>query len=123
VISVLNAPAPTADKTDDMQDSFYEKLEHVFTKYHTKTLLGDFNAKVGREDIFKPTIGNKSLQEISNNNGAVNSATSKSLTCKSTIFPQCNIHKFTWTPRDGKTQNQTNHILKDRRQHSRVSDV
>jgi hypothetical protein len=31
-----------------------------------KILLGDFNAKVGREDIFKPTIGNDSLREISN---------------------------------------------------------
>jgi hypothetical protein len=29
-----------------------------FPKYHMKILLGDFNAKVGREDIFKPTIGN-----------------------------------------------------------------
>jgi hypothetical protein len=28
-----------------------------------KTLLGDFNAKVGREDIFKPIIGNESLHE------------------------------------------------------------
>jgi hypothetical protein len=27
-----------------------------------KILLGDFNAKVGREDIFKPTVGNESLQ-------------------------------------------------------------
>jgi hypothetical protein len=34
-----------------------------------KILLGDFNAKVGREDIFKPTIGNGSLHEISNDNG------------------------------------------------------
>jgi hypothetical protein len=44
-------------------------------------LFGDFNAKVGSEDIFKPTIGNKSLHEISNNNGvrAVNFATSKHL--------------------------------------------
>jgi hypothetical protein len=32
-------------------------------------LLGDFNAKVGREDVFKPTIGNDSLHEISNDNG------------------------------------------------------
>jgi hypothetical protein len=26
-------------------------------------LLGDFSAKVGGEDIFKPTVGNESLQE------------------------------------------------------------
>jgi hypothetical protein len=32
-----------------------------------KILLGDFNAKVGREDIFKLTIGNESLHEISIN--------------------------------------------------------
>jgi hypothetical protein len=41
---------------DDTKDSFYEELEGVFDqfpKYHMKILLGDFNAKVGREDIFK----------------------------------------------------------------------
>jgi hypothetical protein len=31
-------------------------------------LLADFNAKVGREDIFKPTIDNESLHKISNDN-------------------------------------------------------
>jgi hypothetical protein len=52
-------------------------------KYHMKTLLGDFNAKVGREDIFKPTIGNESLHETSNDNGVrvVNFATSKKSSC------------------------------------------
>jgi hypothetical protein len=34
-----------------------------------KILLGDFNAKVGREEIFKTTIGIESLHEISNDNG------------------------------------------------------
>jgi hypothetical protein len=40
-----------------MKDRFYEKLEHAFDKfhkYHTRILVGDFSAKVGREDIFKP---------------------------------------------------------------------
>jgi hypothetical protein len=50
-----------------MKDSFYEELKHVFNKlpkYDVKILLADFNAKVGREDIFEATIGNKSLHKI-----------------------------------------------------------
>jgi hypothetical protein len=44
-----------------------------------KILLGDFSAKVGRENIFKPTIGNDILQQDSNDNVVriVNFATSK----------------------------------------------
>jgi hypothetical protein len=50
-IIVLNVHAPTEDKTDDVKGSFYEELERMFDKfpkYHTKILLGDFNAKVSR---------------------------------------------------------------------------
>jgi hypothetical protein len=56
-------------------------------------LLGDFNAKVGREDILKPTIGNESLHKISDDNAVtvVNFATSKNLTVISIMFPHCNI--------------------------------
>jgi hypothetical protein len=41
--------------------------------------IGDFNAKVGKGDIFKPTTGNESLHEISNGSGlrVVNLATTK----------------------------------------------
>jgi hypothetical protein len=44
-----------------------------------KILLGYFNAKVGREDILKPTIGNEISHEIGNDNAVrvVNFATSK----------------------------------------------
>jgi hypothetical protein len=38
-------------------------------KCHIKVLLGDFNAKAGREDILKPTVGNERLHEIYNYNG------------------------------------------------------
>jgi hypothetical protein len=60
-IVVLNVHAPTENNIYDVKDSFFEELELVFDKfpkYHMKILLGDFNAKVGKGDIFKPTIGN-----------------------------------------------------------------
>jgi hypothetical protein len=90
-----------------------------------KFLLGDFNIKVCREGIFKPTIGNENLHEISNDNGvrAVNFATSKNLIVNSTMFPRRNIHNFTWTSPDGKTHNQIDHVLIDRRRHSSILDV
>jgi exonuclease III len=71
-IIVLNVYAPTEDKIDGVKYSFCEELEHVFNKflkYHMKILLGDFSAKAGKENIFKPTIGNGSLHDISNDNG------------------------------------------------------
>jgi hypothetical protein len=106
-IIVLNVHAPAEDKINYVKDSFYEELECIFdkfTKYHMKILLGDISAKIGREDIFKPTIGNESLHEIGNDNGVrvVNFTTSKSLIVKSTMFPHCSIHKYTWTSPDGK---------------------
>jgi exonuclease III len=83
-IIVLNVHAPTEDKDDDIKDSFYEELEQVFNqfpRYHMKILVGDFNAKEGRENIFEPVIGNESLHEANNDNGVrlVNFATSKKI--------------------------------------------
>jgi hypothetical protein len=127
-IIVLNAHVPIEEKDDDSKDSFYEELEGVFDhvpKYHMKILLGDFNAEVGREDTFKPTTGNESSYQDSNDNGVTvaNFATSKNLVVKSTMFPHRNIHKYAWTSPDGKTQDQIDHILIDRRWHSSILDV
>jgi hypothetical protein len=77
------------DKIDDVKKSFYKDLEYVFSKffkYHMNILLDDFNAKVGREDIFKPTVENESLHKISNNNGigVVNFVISINLAVQST---------------------------------------
>jgi hypothetical protein len=54
-IIVLNVHAPTEEKSDDSEDSLYKELEQVFEhfpKFQMKFLLGDFNAKLTREDIF-----------------------------------------------------------------------
>ena len=96
-----------------------------FPKYYIKILLGDFNAKLDRENIFKPIIGQESLHQDSNDNGvrSVNFAISKNLVVKRTMFPHRNIHEYTWISPDGKTHNQIDHVLIDRRWHSSVLDV
>ena len=54
-----------------------------------KILLGDFNAKVGRENIFKLKIGNESLHRDSNDNCVriLDLAHKKNLVVKSTMIP------------------------------------
>jgi hypothetical protein len=79
---------------------------------------------VGRKNIFKPTIGNESLhQDSGTGDRIVNFTTSKNVFVKSTMFPHRNIHKYTWTTPNGKTHNQIDHILIDRKWHSSTLDV
>ena len=114
----LYVHAPSEEKSDDSKASFYEELEQVsyhFPKYHTKILLGDFNAKVGRKNIFKPTIGNECVHQNSNDNGVRILCTSYNLIVKSMMFLYGNIHKHTWTSPDGRTHNKTDHTLIERR--------
>jgi len=120
--------APSEEKSDDSKDSFYEELEQVldhFRKYHKKILLGDLNTKVGRKNIFKPTFGNKNLHHDSYDNGVriINSATSINIVVKSPMFLHQNINRYTWTSPQGKTHNQIDHILIDRRWHSIMLNV
>jgi hypothetical protein len=59
--------------------------------------VGDFNAQIGKEVMFKPTFGKESLHDISNDNGSklINFAISSDLVISITYFPRKNIHKHT----------------------------
>ena len=127
-IIVLNVHSHSKEKTDHSKDWFYEEKEQVFNhfrKYHIKILSGNFNKKLGREDIFKPRIGNDRVHQDSNDNVVrrVNFATSKNVVTQSTMFLHQNIHKHTWTSADGKTHNQIDHIFIGRKWHSSILDV
>jgi len=60
-------------------------------------MLGDFNAKLGTENIFKPKTRNESLHQDNNDNSVriVNYATSKNLIVEIMMFPHRNINKYT----------------------------
>ena len=73
------------------QNSLYCELQQIFyhfSNYHIKIMLGNFNAKFGREDILKLKIVNDSLHQDSSDNGVriVNCVTLKNLVIRSTMF-------------------------------------
>ena len=128
IIIVFIVHALSEEKSDDSKDSFCEELEQVFDrfpKYLMKILLGEFNAKVEREDIFKPTIGNESLHQHSNDNGVriINFATPKIYLLRA----HCSrTETFVNTIRPlllGRFNNQIDHILIDRRWFSSIQNV
>jgi hypothetical protein len=59
--------ATDEDKSDYKRDDFSGKLECVenqFPKYHTKILFRNFNAKVGRQIIYKPTVEMRTYMKL-----------------------------------------------------------
>jgi endonuclease/exonuclease/phosphatase family metal-dependent hydrolase len=90
-----------------------------------KVVMADFNAKVDREQWFRPVIGNESLHNISNNNGErlISFATTRGMTISSTQFQHKNIHKHTWISTGSSVKNQIDHMMIDSRRKRRVIDV
>jgi exonuclease III len=64
--------APTEEKDVDQKYTFYDKLKRLYMKspkHDIKIILGDFNAKVGKEQDVTLNAGKFSLHEETTNNG------------------------------------------------------
>jgi hypothetical protein len=85
----------------------------------------NFNIKVGRECIFKLTIGNESLHEICGGIRVVIFTTSINLTVKSTMFPHHNIYKHMWRKKNIRDLNveKTKYMLLSRHQNAGQNQV
>ena len=96
-ITFVNVYAPTEDTEDEIVDEFYETLQSVYDelpKHDAVITLGDFNAKLGKEQIYRDTIGRHSLHDTTSNNGfrLVQYVTTKNFKVLSTWYPRKYIH-------------------------------
>ena len=100
-VSVLVAYAPTelADKVS--KDNFYKTLTDTYAllpAQDIKLLMGDMNARVGRNsDAWNGVIGNHSFHSADNNNGTrlLDLCALNSLCIGGTMFQHKDIHKAT----------------------------
>ncbi|XP_038118371.1 uncharacterized protein LOC119769557 [Culex quinquefasciatus] len=112
--SIINVHCPHEEKTDDEKEAFYATLEEVYDgcpRQDVKIIIGDMNARFGREEMFRPTIGPESLHAVTNDNGqrCIDFAASRGMVVRSTYFPRKDIHKATWTSPDQRTKTQIDH--------------
>ena len=115
-------------KKTQEKDIFYNEMERALDALPTndvKIILGDLNAKIGKETEYRSIIGKNSLHNISNDNGLrlIYFAASRNMIISSTQFAHKNIHKQTWRSPDGITTNQIDHVLIDKRRASGIIDV
>jgi hypothetical protein len=126
--TIINVHAPTEVSTDREKESFYDLLQKTYDEspsYNAKIIIGDMNAQVGKEEIYRPTIGSHTLHENTNDNGyrLIQFATLNNVVISSTMFQHRNIHKPTWTAPDRSFENQIDHMVIDARHMSDLLDV
>jgi len=112
----------------EIKEEFYNLLEqniNQIARLDIKIMLGDFNAKVDKESIYKPTTGHESLHNETNKNGIkmIQFAISNGLNVRSTMFPHKDIHKETWHSADGRTANQIDYVSISNRFRSAITDI
>jgi hypothetical protein len=126
--SLINMHAPTNNSEEEAKDQFYEQLEWAYAvcpSHDVKLVMGDANAKIGRETVHQPTIGKHSLHDSTNENGLilVHFAAGRQMAIKCTYFMHKWIHRQTWHSPDGHTFNQIDNWLIDGRHFSDGVDI
>ncbi len=109
--TVVSAYAPTLNSEEEVKETFYACLDETLSRIPKKykiILLGDFNARVGRDQhLWKGTIGKEGIGNI-NTSGVMllNNCVKHDLIITNTLFRQKNKFKASPTVR--------NAVLRDR---------
>jgi exonuclease III len=126
--TLINVHASTEDKDIRVKEQFYNDLQRVYentAKHDAVLILGDLNAKIGKEEAYSQVSGRHTLHDSSNQNGEMvcNFAIQNNMIITSTQYQHKRLHKCTWIAPDGAAVNQIDHVLINAKKRSVVEDV
>ena len=107
-------PLQTTPKTRRKRINFYQHLQTVLDRVGKKDmtiLMGDFHAKIGRDNTgYEEVMGKQGLGEMKENGEKFADLCSlNQLVIGGSIFPHKRTHKATWRSPDHVTENQIDH--------------
>ena len=127
-LTILQCYAPTNEVEDEVKDDWYEQLQYEVSRVPQHDMLlitGDINAKVGSDNSnCEAAMGKHGCGSI-NDNGErlVDFCLNNNCIIGGTIFPHKNIHKLTWRSPDGRTINQIDHLIINKKWRRSLLDV
>ena len=88
-------------------------------------MLGDFNAKIGKENFIKSVAGKHTLHAVTSENGKRlgQFAARHNMLIKSSCYEHKRIHKGTWLCPGTNKVNQIDHVVINKRHGSSIRDV
>ncbi|GFR98318.1 craniofacial development protein 2 [Elysia marginata] len=126
-MNIVQIYAATNEAQDEEKDAFYDLLQEVMDKLPKKDiniLMGDANAKIGRENTgYDRIMGSHGLGEM-NDNGErfANFCLFNKMVIGGSIFPHKRVHKATWVSPDNVTENQIDHFCVSQRFRRSLND-
>ena len=99
---VIQVYAPTGNAEEAEVEQFYEELLELTPKRGVLFIIGDWNAKVGNQEI--TTVTGKFVHLVQNEAGQrlKEFCQENALVIANTLFQQHKRHFYTWTSPDGQ---------------------
>jgi len=126
--AILSVYAPTEVSDEKEKENFYDSLDKCMdkiSKHDMNFIMGDFIAKIGKEESIRSVLGRFSLHDNTSENGLLLAqfAEMHRMMIKSTCFPHKDIHKGTWKMPGTNLVNQIDHVVVSSKQFSAIMDV
>ena len=119
-LKVVQVYAPTSDHADREVEDFYDDITLALndTKTHYNILIGDFNAKMGkRTDDTETSLGKFGLGNRNERGETLLSfLLEKNLFQMNSFFYKKDHRRWTWRSPDGKTKNEIDFMITDKKQ-------